>query len=60
MPNDNALSSFVLLILLTLSERFDQDNSGTIDFDEYLVLIQHWIEQDEEQIYEAFKVSAPF
>ncbi|KAL5271542.1 hypothetical protein ACHWQZ_G001983 [Mnemiopsis leidyi] len=40
----------------TILERFDQDNSGTIDFDEYLVLIQHWIEQDEEQIYEAFKV----
>ncbi|XP_063688572.1 calmodulin-like isoform X4 [Bolinopsis microptera] len=40
----------------TILDRFDQDNSGTIDFDEYLVLIQHWIEQDEEQIYEAFKV----
>lgn len=40
----------------TILERFDQDNSGTIDFDEYLILIQHWIEQDEEQIYEAFKV----
>eukprot|EP00116_Pleurobrachia_bachei_P007131 sb/3467393/ len=37
-------------------ERFDQDKSGTIDFDEYLVLIQHWIEQDETQIYDAFKV----
>jgi len=36
--------------------KFDQDESGTIDFDEYLCLIQTWIEQDEEQIYEAFKV----
>ena len=44
------------LTMLITSDRFDQDNSGTIDFDEYLVLIQHWIEQDEEQIYEAFKV----
>lgn len=36
--------------------RFDADASGDLSFDEYLALMAVWVEEDETQILEAFKV----
>ncbi|XP_063682240.1 uncharacterized protein LOC134817069 isoform X6 [Bolinopsis microptera] len=36
--------------------RFDADHSGDLSFEEYLALMAVWVEEDETQIIEAFKV----
>ena len=36
--------------------RFDTDSSGDLSFEEYLALMAVWVEEDETQIIEAFKV----
>ena len=36
--------------------RFDSDLSGDLSFEEYLALMAVWVEEDETQIIEAFKV----
>jgi len=36
--------------------RFDADASGDLSFEEYLALMAVWVEEDETQILEAFKV----
>ena len=37
--------------------RFDADHSGDLSFEEYLALMAVWVEEDETQIIEAFKVT---
>jgi len=39
-----------------IMEKYDLDGSGTIDFDEYLMFMEDWMTNDEEQIREAFQV----
>eukprot|EP00116_Pleurobrachia_bachei_P008418 sb/3468680/ len=42
--------------IVKVLSRFDSDSSGDLSFEEYLALMAVWVEEDEIQIIEAFKV----
>ena len=44
--------------VLKVISKFDLNTTGTIDFNEFLSLIGDWMSNDENQIRDAFEVSA--